>query len=161
MKLKHKGGFTLKGRVRATMRRAGEVVFCSDWQDNLITDVGIGAILRRFGNKATVANEGIITYGAVGSGAAAVDVGDTTMQSEIFRKLVGVSTVTGTTILFEVYFTNSEANDTITKWALFGEDATAAADSGTMFEHIAFAVQFTKTSAEDLTVEVEIVGATV
>jgi hypothetical protein len=56
-------------------------------------------------------------------------------------------------ILIETYFNSSEGNGDLTKFALFGEDASASADSGTMFEHVDFDSTITKTSNDDLTVQ--------
>ena len=158
-----KTNFRLKGRVRVTKRDfiTKSITYQSNWQNNIIPDVGIIAILRRLSNAGSKTNEGIITYGALGKGATAVDAGDTTMEDEIVRKPVATHSITGLILSLEFYFTNSEGNDTITKWALFGEDATSVADTGTMFEYISFSSPFTKSSAEDLTVEIEITEASV
>lgn len=156
-----KHGFGLKGRVRVTKRNyiTKKITYRSKWQNNIMPDVGIIAILRRLSDDGSKTNEGMITYGALGNGASAVNAGDTIMENEIVRKPVAVHSITDLTLSLEFYFTNSEGNDTITKWALFGEDATSAINTGTMFEYIAFSSSFTKTSAEDLTVEIQITGA--
>lgn len=151
-----KSNIVLHGRVRAVLHDAktGRIKFNSGWQKNLIPIVGLQAILRRLGNEATKTNEGMITYGAVGNGAGVPQSADTIMENEIGRKAVSVTTVTGLELDIEVFFTTAEGNGTITQWALFGEDATASADTGTMFEHISFDTPFTKTSSETLTIEV-------
>ena len=151
-------GIKITGRVRAIVSDAftGAIKHDTGWCKNLITDAGRVAILRRLGNEATYSNEGMITYGAVGSGAVAPTVADTIMEAEIERKLVSVTTVRLLTLTVETFFTTSEANGTITQFALFGETATAAADSGTMFEHVSFSGSFTKTVLETLTVESQI-----
>jgi len=149
---------TISGKVRAILRdeKTKEVKFDSGWQKNLIPTVALTAILRRLGNEGTKTNEGMITYGAVGSGNVTPTIADTIMENEIGRKAISVTTVSGTTLTIEVFFTTTEGNGDITQWALFGEDATASADTGTMFEHISFDVPFTKVNTETLTVEIEI-----
>jgi hypothetical protein len=154
--MKLKSNIKLHGRVRAILHDAktGSEKFNTGWQKNLIPTAGLAAILHRLANDAVKTNEGMITYGAVGSGAAITTPGDTIMENEIDRKAVSVTTVTGLDLNIEVFFTTAEGNGAITQWALFGEDASAAADSGTMFEHISFDTPFTKSSSETLTVEV-------
>ena len=148
----------ITGKVRAILRdaRTGVITHDTGWCKNLITDAGRVAILRRLGNESTYSNEGMITYGAVGSGAVAPTVADTTMEAEMERKLVAVTTVGLLTLTVETFYTTSEANGTITQFALFGEAATAVADTGTMFEHVSFSGSFTKTVLETLTVESQI-----
>jgi hypothetical protein len=119
---------------------------------NLIVTVGMTAILRRMGNDALVANEGMITYGAVGDGAVNPALIDTVMENELDRKLVAVTSVTGTTLTIETFFAEAEAIGTLTKFALFGEDATGVADSGTLFEYIKFSASITKTASDTLSV---------
>lgn len=146
------------GRVRATLRDSltDDIVYQSKWTDNLITNEAYNATLRRWGNKATISNESIITYGAVGNGSTSPTENDTAMENELGRNTLGTTTVSGTTLTIEVFFAEGVANGNITQFALFGEDATASADTGTMFEHATFDTPFTKTSSETLTIEINI-----
>ena len=100
------------------------------------------------------ANEGGVTYGAVGNGVNTPSNSDTQMENEIARILIATQELTDVgTILIETYFNSSEANGDITKFALFGEDASAAANSGTLMEYVDFDIPFTKTSNMDLTIQ--------
>ena len=147
------------GRVRAILKdvKTGKITQYIHWNKNLITLVGLTALARGAGNIGLVANEGEITYGAVGNGSGMITNASISLENEIERKAIATASVTDQTLTIETYFTSAEANDTITKFALFGEDASAAADSGTMFNHAAFLSSFVKSSTEDLTVTVEIV----
>jgi hypothetical protein len=149
---------TLKGRVRVIMRDAktNEIVRVYNWTKNIIPSVGITAILNRLGDEAATANEGIITYGAVGTGASTPVAGDTTMLAEYFRKAIATTTVAGATLTVETFLAAGEGNTTLTQYALFGEDASAAADSGTMFEYDNFEGSIVKTTAVTLTIQSEI-----
>lgn len=148
------------GLVRATKRNiyTGEITYQSEWKHNIIPDVGLVAILRRYIGLDSISDEGKCTYGALGTGTSTPSASDTTMQNELIRKLIGDRSIeSGDTGLVEMFFNESEANGvTITKFALFGEDATAIADSGTLMEYIDFDTPFTKTSIETLTIEVRI-----
>lgn len=148
----------ISGKVRPILRciKTNKVVYCGEWTHNLIPAVGLRAVARRFGNIASLSNEGAATYGAVGKGGNTPSVSDTIMEDEIERKLIATKSESGGVAHIEAYFTEAEANDTITKFALFGEDASAASDSGTMMEYADFASSFTKTSNEALTVEIDI-----
>lgn len=148
----------IKGQIRPILRDAktGEIKWIGEWNHNLIPTVGLTAVARRFGGVDSVSNEGKSTYGAVGNGSLTPSSSDTEMENEIARTQIAVATSTTQSVHVEVFFTETEANGTISKFALFGEDATASADSGTLMEHADFSSSFTKTSAETLTVEIDI-----
>ena len=158
MQREFKTSITIKGRIRAILRDAktGEIKLTTPWANNLIPLVGLAAVARRFGGVGTYSNEGQATYGAVGKGTTTPAQSATIMEDEIARKLIAVSRITAQTVEIETFFTTAEANDDIKKFALFGEEATGAADTGTMMEYADFAVPFTKTSSETLTVEIQI-----
>jgi hypothetical protein len=147
-----------EGKVRPILRDAetGKIKWVGDWNHNLIPTVGLRAVARRFANIASIANEGAVTYGAVGDGTTTPQASDIIMQNEIERKLIAIKSEFGGISHLEVFFTESEANGTITKFALFGEDASASADSGTMMEYADFSSSFVKTSNETLTIEIDV-----
>lgn len=158
MNKKFKSRIYIEGKIRPILRDAktGELKWIGKWNHNLIPTVGLAAVARRFGGVGTKTNEGESTYGAVGSGGITPLSSDTTMETEIDRKLVAVSSIVSQTVHIEVFFAENEGNGTITKFALFGEDASASADSGTMMEYADFSSSFTKTSSETLTIEIDI-----
>lgn len=158
MQVMHKDSLRIVGYVTATLRRAGKVVQVVKGK-NLIVNAGLNAILRRLGDEATKSNEGIITYGAVGDGAVNPTLTDVAMENEISRKLVGVTTAAGTTLTLETFFAEPEGIGTLTKFALFGEDASATPSSGTLFEYIKFDTAINKTALDTLTVTSELVLA--
>ena len=127
----------------------------SDWIDNYITNVGRTAIARRLGNLAVKSNEGMITYGAVGTGTVAPSTSSTKLSSEFFRKTVSDTNMVGNyTIELRLFLSQSEGNAVLTNFGLFGEDATASADSGTLFEIVA--INKTKTADKTLTIVVQL-----
>ncbi len=119
---------------------------------NIICTTGKVAIARRLAGIAEKANEGEITYGATGTSGAAVGAGDTTLGGEIERKQVASSSYTSNTCEIRTFFTADESVGAVEEFGLFGEDASAAADSGTLFNHALLSVA--KSNAQTLTVSV-------
>lgn len=161
MKRKIKNNFVVKGKVRAILKDAktGKIKKITFWNDNLIPNVGLQAFARVFIGEGLKANEGQATYGAVGSGTVSPLAGDTVMEAEEARKLITVTSRNGAIASIEAFFNESEANTTLYHAALFGEDATATPDSGTLMEYAAFAEAITKTDQETLVVEWQITFA--
>jgi hypothetical protein len=152
----------MTGRVRAILKdaRTGEVKLITPWSKNILPACGRAAAARRYGNYSYFhplkTNEGAATYGAVGDGSVTPQDTDIKLQNELARKAIGNSSYSGTGILIEFFFDETEANYPITNMGLFGEDATIATDSGTLMEYAFFAAGFTKTSSETLTVQCNI-----
>lgn len=150
--VKTKTGFFIAGKVRTilvdVLTGKREV---SDWIENLIPTVGRVAIGRRLINDASVSNEGIITFGAVGTGTTDPNVADTKLVTEIARKSISTVAFTLNVITVRTFFTTAEANGTLTEYGLFGEDASGSVDTGTLFERVL--ISRTKTSAKTLTIE--------
>ena len=99
---------------------------------NLVTTVGKEAMAAAL-SGITSNNKGIITYCAVGTGITAPALGNTTLQTELFRKLISVRSVTNNTATFQTLFTTGEANGTLREAGLSGDDATGVSGSGTLF----------------------------
>jgi len=93
--------------------------------------------------------KGIITWCGVGTSVLAPTVADTTLTTEIFRKLVSVRSVSGNVATFQTFFTTSEANGTLREAGLFGDDASGTADSGTLFSKLA--INRVKSTSDTLT----------
>jgi hypothetical protein len=122
---------------------------------NLAVNTGLNSIAARLAGTDIPANKkGTINYCGVGTGTDAPAAGDTELQTELFRKQVSVRSSTLNVARFRTFFSTSEANDTLKEVGLFGDDATATADSGTLFCRIA--VNKTKTSSETLTLDWEV-----
>ena len=88
---------------------------------NLITDAGKAAIAARIANVGEVANEGAVTYGATGTGTTAPVAGDTTLETELARKLVASRSVNdgGITGTIRTFFNTSESNGSLKEYGLF------------------------------------------
>lgn len=122
---------------------------------NLAVTAGLESIAQRLAGVDVPANKkGTITYLALGTGTTAAAAGDTTLDTEVFRKLVSARTYTGAVAKYRVFINTTEANVTIKELGLFGDDATGTADTGTLYARLI--VDKAKTSAETLTVDWEV-----
>jgi len=126
----------------------------SRWYCNLIPTVGRTAIARRLRDAGLKTNEGIMTYGAVGTNSTPALNSDTQLGTEIFRKLFTTTYNTDNVLRVRVFFTTSEANGILREYGIFGEEATGVADSGTLFERVI--INKVKTTAKTLTIESQI-----
>jgi len=118
---------------------------------NIACTVGKNSLASRM----VGAIKGNVTYFAVGTGAStggdAPAVGDTALNTELYRKQISVRSATGNVATFRIFFNVNEANGTLTEIGLFGDDATVTADSGTLFARAA--ITKTKTDSETLTID--------
>ena len=150
-----KNSLCVSGRVRFILTdvKTGAVEV-GPWVKNIVPLSGRTAIARRLVNAASLANEGIITYGAVGTGITVPVAADTTLATELARKLASTRTNTDNTIIVRIFFTTAEANGSLKEFGLFGEAASATANSGTLFQRVL--IDKVKDSNMTLTVESEI-----
>ena len=153
--MKLKNGLKLKGKVKLTFKneKTGKIEVFE--YDNLVVNTGLYAIAARLTGTDIPANtKGAITYCAVGTGTNAPAAGDTDLQTELARKQIAVRSSALAVATFRTYFNTGEANGVLKECGLFGDDATVAADSGTLFCRAA--IDKTKTSANSLTIDWEI-----
>jgi hypothetical protein len=120
-----------------------------------VHNVGCNVGRYSLASRMSGALKGEVTYLALGTGANtggdAPDVADTQLVDELIRKQISVRSATTDTANFRVFFNTSEANDVLTEIGLFGDDASATADSGTLFARAA--IDKTKTDDETLTID--------
>ena len=94
-----------------------------------------------------------ITHIGIGTGAAPI-ASDTLLNTETERKTI-TTTIDDTTIIFEAYWDESEANGTTyTTGGCFCDGATITVDTGTLFA--GGSINVNKNSTQSLTVSVEI-----
>lgn len=156
LKLQVKDNFKLKANWKFTRHNVITGKDISNEYTNAITSNCYNMIMRRFAGEANDCN---ITYIAVGTGTFPGNPSEsTTLVTENARNLVTSITASGNQINVIGYFGLTQAIATLTEAALFGEAATASANSGTMINHAA--ISEAKTNAETLTIEVTIQKAT-
>ena len=119
---------------------------------NIICTAGKVAIARRLAGIAEKANESTITYGATGTDNTPPAAGDVALTVELARNQVSSTSYTTNTCEIRTFFNAIESVGTVEEFGLFGEDAGAVADSGTMFNHALMNV--VKSITQTLTVSV-------
>ena len=151
LRVHKKEGLKISGKVKITETdiNTGKVEITE--YKNLIPTCGREAIARRLINEALKASEGVITYGAVGTNTTSPTLADTTLGTELFRKAIASTSRTNNVIHINTFLTTTEGNGDLREFALFGEDASGTANSGTIFEKVS--INRTKTSAKTLLIE--------
>ncbi|MFA5768369.1 MAG: hypothetical protein WC871_02375 [Bacteroidales bacterium] len=135
-----------QGRVEVILRdgKTGAIKAVDEYK-NMVVTAGKNSIADRLRGTDS---KGVITYCAVGTGGTAPTEDDTELENELGRKLVSVRSVDGNDATFETFFTTSEVNGSLTEAGLFGDAASATADSGTLFCRVQ--ISRTKTSNDTL-----------
>lgn len=126
----------MTGQLKLILRDAATGKIKSvDTYKNMVLTLAKNSIADHM--RGTIANnKGIVTYIAVGVGSTAPVAGNTKLQSELFRKLLSVREISASAdniAEFTVFFTTSEANGSLSEAGLFGDAASATADSGTLY----------------------------
>jgi hypothetical protein len=115
---------------------------------NLVCTIGKQTVVDRW--CGTITKTGILTYLALGSGTP-IAVGDIKLTTEVYRKLLTTRVRSGTIAQTSTYIPTNEGNGTHKEVGLFGDDATAVADSGTLYTHVA--IDEVKTNGISVTVD--------
>jgi len=145
----------VKGTILITKRNAktGKIVEKKIYT-NLVTNVGLQLICNALIDNASF-TEGI-TYLALGSDSTAAAVTDTTLGAEVFRKALTLRTREDQSIELSLFMNTSEGNGTHYELGLFGNGATASADSGDLFNRLVMSGGETKVDTETWTIEVTV-----
>lgn len=144
----------MKGKVKIQLKNSEtEVIeYDSGWIDNVCPTVGRTALAEILVGNNTKSNPGKITYCAVGTGSTTPAITGIKLATELARTSSIVSSNVDNTVTIQGFFLKSEANGVLTEVGLFGEDATATADSGTMFQWITLSPNVTKANTQTLLV---------
>lgn len=138
------------GKIQIIIRDAktGKIK-SEDYINNMFVTAGKNSLASGM-IGTTTNNKGIITYCAMGTGSTAPALTDTALETELGRKQVSVRSVADNIATYQIFFTTSEVNGTLLEAGLFGDDASATANSGTLFARAA--INRTKSSADTMTV---------
>lgn len=125
--------------------------------DNLIPSVGLAAFAAQMsGQNSTDIGDNL--YIAVGSNATAPASGDTQLGTETARKAVPSKVFSGAVATLAAFFAAGEATGTHREFGLFGNGnaatASATANTGTLFSHVA--TNTTVGATETLTITFEL-----
>jgi len=116
--------------------------------ENIIVTAGRSVIAERLANDTTYT--GIINYGALGTGITTPANSDTTLTTEVFRKVVASQSTTDATAFIDFFISKSDWSGTAEEFATF-IDGTATVDTGQLFTH-ALTGGWTKTASESMTI---------
>ena len=126
----------------------GEIIKIKEYKKNIFTTDGKESLIARMAGGVS---NGEVTYLALGSGTTTPIAGDALLETETFRKLL-TQRIAGALILtVKLFITSIEGNATYKEMGLFGDAATAVANSGTLFTHLA--INETKTYGQSATIE--------
>lgn len=114
---------------------------------NMFVTAGKVSIASRL-RGTTANNVGEINWCALGTGTTAPALGDTDLQTELYRKQISVRSFLANVATFQTFFTTEEANGTLREAGLFGDDASSTPGSGTLYCRTA--INRTKTSNDTL-----------
>ena len=148
MAIENDGKIEITGRITIIKHDAATGQKISEnGYDNVTCTVGRTEIAKALANNSPEAT--YLEYCAVGTGAGVPAVNNALMFTELTRKVFALVNQASTIITIRTFFTTSEANGVLTEIGYFMDDATAALNSGTMFDHAA--ISETKTSSMTLT----------
>ena len=119
--------------------------------ENIIVTVGRAVLAQRLANDTTYT--GIINYGALGSDNTTPVNGNTTLGTEVFRKVTASTSDTDNIAFIDFFYSKADTNGTYEEFGTF-IDGTASADTGQMFTH-ALTGSWVKTASESMTVAVQ------
>lgn len=122
-----------------------------DIKKNMFVTTGKNSIAQRLRGDTTN-NRGEISYCALGTSSVAPQLTDIKLITEIQRKLIStreINTGAANSAEFTTFFNTSEGNGVLREAGLFGDNASATVDSGTLFCRTA--INRTKSSADTLT----------
>lgn len=108
-------------------------------QRNLIPSVAKAAFAKQMAGTNTQ-QIGQNLYIALGTNSTTPAVGDTTLGTEVLRKIVGLPLDSGATATLKAFFNQTEATGTYREFGLFGNGASAVAsvtaNTGVMFSKL-------------------------
>lgn len=132
MKERLRGGIGITGMVRVRVVGPDGTVKHDITKKNLVVDAGLTLLANRISDA--VPDSGcLINYLAVGTGTATPDAGDTELQTENARKAVTSRTNADAVAAISTVFDAGEVPTSTLKEVGAFIDATATADSGTLF----------------------------
>ena len=135
--------FTIRDEKTGKVKRVYEY-------KNLIPTVGRTAIANHLSDATPDIPNLRVNYSALGTNTTAPANGDTQLGTETFRKAIASETNSNNVAYFTAFYTAAEVSGTFREAALF-INATATANSGTLFSRVA--INITKSLTETLTID--------
>ena len=154
MKSNNKETFTLNTNVTIDITdvASGKIIQTIK-KHNLITTLGKNLVRDLLGMAAGITG---LNYIAIGTDDTAAAITDTVLGNEVHRAVFTDVVYDTAKITLKYYLSSSTANgNTLVEAGLFGDDASATPDSGTLFAHVTHTA-IPKTSAVAVTYSWEI-----
>lgn len=129
-----KPGTTLwvPGQERKKILRWGEPISEPKIWDNVVCN----GLKNTLADAVDETNPTAGTYIAIGNDdTTAVAASDTTLHNEVFRVVKVSGAVVANIITLSFFVTAGEDSTTWEEWGVFGDGASASADSGVMYNH--------------------------
>jgi hypothetical protein len=147
----HDSCLKLKGVWKFTIRDAktGKIKRIQSYE-NLIPTAGRSKIAEALAGDLTGISEVEINKTSLGTGSTAPVNGNTTLETEVFRKDVASATFSSNKLFVTAFYTAIEVTGTFAEAGLH-IDGTGAVDTGTLFSRVLISV--TKSASETLTVD--------
>jgi len=125
---KLKTGMTIKCNVSLRDANTGEILAKAR---NMVVTTGQALTGNLLINSAGYSTG--LSYCAIGTSTTAVSEGQTQLVAETKRQQIAQKSITGNVISVSTFFVAADCGIFIKEVGLFGNDATATANSGTMF----------------------------
>jgi len=151
IKIEKQDNAGIKGHWRFTIRDAetGEIKRVQEY-DNLIPTVGRAQIAKALEAALSAIGEVEINFTSLGTGLTAPANGDTTLETEVFRKSVASLTSSSNQVFVTAFYTAVEVTGTF-KEAGLHINGTVTPNSGVLFSRVA--IDVTKSASETLTID--------
>lgn len=134
-------------------KKVGRIINKNEYAINVFCNSGRTSLLERMAGE----NKGELTYLALGDNATTPVNTDIALGNELFRKAITSSSASGLTLSTSTFITSTEGNHAYKEMGLYGDDAGAAADSGTLFTHLT--INETKSSGQSVTIDYDLVSS--
>jgi len=141
----------MKGSYKFTIRDAetGKVKRVYEY-DNLIPTVGRAQIALALEAALSAIADIEINFTSLGTGTTAPANGDTTLETETFRKAVASLTSVSNQVFVTAFYTAAEVSGTFREAGIH-INGTGSVDSGVLFSRVA--INITKSLSETLTID--------
>jgi hypothetical protein len=153
IELKDKTGIKGKFQITKTCALTGDVLYQSEWQDNLVmngTDTGLNLVLDKLNSDNTYSLN--ISHLDIGTSTTAPATSQTNLIAGVARTAKASGTVSGSTLTLGFFFASADlANGTYREIGTF-IDGSSTLGTGQLFSRALFASNYTKGTNQNTTV---------
>jgi len=136
------------------LKKVGRIIKVNEYSANVFCNSGRLSLLERMAGDS---DKGGVTYLALGDGETAPVVTDTALENELYRKQITKKSAAVLTLSTSTFIPSTEGNHTYKEMGLYGDDASATPDSGTLFTRLA--IDETKSYGTSMTIDYDIVAS--